>query len=70
MPRLRLPVLLLPGHLGICRLVGCGRGPELCPGKGEGYGNPIYLGRVFVSVGRKSRVVGQGTWVLVLVAKF
>ena len=67
----QLPVLFLPGHLGICRLVGGVGGPELWSRKGEGCGNPRQLCLVESSrpVVRRSTIVGQDTWVLVLVTE-
>lgn len=39
--RLSFPVLFLPGHLRINRLVGLEGGPELRAGKGEACANPM-----------------------------
>lgn len=47
-------------------MVGC---LELCLGKGKIVGISLSFGESSMSIGRKSRVVGQGTWVLVLVTK-
>lgn len=66
----RLPVLFLPGHFGIYRLVWCGRGVlSYVQGKGKIVGISLTLGEFSMSIGRKSRVVGQGTWILVMVTK-